>query len=300
MKARLTSGIELEYEEFGDPSAPPLVLIMGLGTQMIAWPDPLCESLAAAGLRVIRFDNRDVGLSTRLDGVRVPGVVKLQCARWMGRRPAVPYTLEDMAQDAAHLLDALEIPAAHVAGASMGGMIAQVLAINHPQRVRSLCSIMSTTGAGGLPGPRAKVAWHMFLSRPKPGDHAAYIQHTVQTLRMIGSPGFPQTEDDWRALVERHVARAYYPEGFRRQLAAVLVSPDRSPALEKLTAPTLVIHGSEDPLIRPEAGRQTAAVIPGARLEMIEGMGHDMAPDLLPTLSDLMAGHALSGAASRH
>lgn len=292
MKARLATGIELEYEEFGEPGAPPLVLIMGLGTQMIAWPDSLCTALANAGLRVIRFDNRDVGLSTRFDGVQAPGPVKLELMRMLRRKSVVPYTLGDMAQDAVGLLDCLGLNRAHVAGASMGGMIAQLLAIANPGRVASLCSIMSTTGNRRLPGPKLRVTRHMFLSRPPRGDRERYISHAVKTLRLIGSPGFPTSDEDWRAMVERHVQRSYYPEGFRRHLAAILTSGDRSAALRSLAMPAMVIHGTDDPLIPAAAGRHTADMIPGARLEMIKGMGHDLAESLCPQLARLMASHA--------
>ncbi|MEM9056082.1 MAG: alpha/beta fold hydrolase [Pseudomonadota bacterium] len=294
MRATLPGGLELAYEEFGDRDAPALVLIMGLGTQMIAWPEALCEALAAAGLRVIRFDNRDVGLSTRFDGVPAPGPVKLQFMKLLRRRVEVPYTLDDMAADAVGLLDALGIESAHVAGASMGGMIAQLVALKHPARVRSLCSIMSTTGNASLPGPAFRVTRHMFLSRPPAGDRERYVQHAVKTLRLIDGPGFPTTEAESRAMVERHLARAHYPEGFRRHLAAILVAADRSEALTALATPTLVVHGTHDPLIPAEAGRHTAEQVPGARLELIEGMGHIMPDSLCPTLASLMAGHALA------
>jgi pimeloyl-ACP methyl ester carboxylesterase len=277
--------VELCYETLGDPSDPALLLVMGLATQMLAWNAEFCEALAGRGFHVIRFDNRDVGRSQRIDGA--PPTL-LQLLRRDKR--AATYTLEDMAGDAVGLLDRLGIEHAHVVGASMGGMIAQLVAIRHPERVSSLVSIMSNTGARwrGQPSPRL---YPVLLKRP-PRDREGYVRHSAWALRQIGSPGFPLDEDELRRLAERSYDRGLNPAGASRQLAAIVAAADRTSALRTLAVPTLVIHGTADRLIAPSGGRATARAVPGARLLMIEGMGHDHPRGAWPVLLDAIEQNA--------
>jgi pimeloyl-ACP methyl ester carboxylesterase len=267
------NGIELAYEELGDPAGEPLVLIMGLATQMIHWDVELCELLGERGYRVIRFDNRDVGHSTKLDSAGVPPTTAMMLGYGT---PA--YRLADMALDTAGLLDHLGIDSAHVVGASMGGMIAQQLAIDHPERVRSLCSIMSTTGNRRYRFPRWR-AFALLLAKP-PSGRDAYVDQAVRTFKVIGSPAYPMDEGRFRELVGHAYDRCFHPPGSARQLHAINCSGNRTTRLRGVDAPTLVIHGTDDPLVRPVGGRETARAIPGARLRMIEGMGHDLPPEL--------------------
>jgi pimeloyl-ACP methyl ester carboxylesterase len=273
--------IEIAYETFGAPQDPPLLLIMGLGTQMLGWPDEFCLALEARGLYVIRFDNRDIGLSTHLHDAPAPDVM----AAVAGDTRSASYTLTDMAADAAGLLDALALTSAHVAGASLGGMVAQTLAIEHPRRVRSLTSIMSTTGDRRVGAPTEAGA--AALMAPPARDRDGAIERALSSARTIGSPGFPLDEQAVRDRASRSFDRAFDPPGVARQLVAVLASPDRTPQLHELAVPTLVIHGADDALIGVSGGRATAAAIPGAELVIIEGMGHDLPRALWPEL----AGH---------
>jgi pimeloyl-ACP methyl ester carboxylesterase len=269
-----SNGIEIEYETFGNEEAAPLLLVGGLGAQMIVWDEEFCERLAERGHRVIRFDNRDVGLSTWLSEAGVPNVM-MQIQQFATGEPvAAPYTLSDMANDAVGLLDALEIEAAHVVGASMGGMIAQSLAIEHPDRVRSLTSIMSTTGDPTLPPAKPEAIGA--LMAPPPNSREAAIEQSVATSRAIGNTGFPFDESAVRTHAGRSYDRAFHPDGTARQMAAIMASGNRAEALRCLDISTLVIHGDADPLIRPEGGRHTAECIPDAELLTIEGMGHDL------------------------
>ena len=269
-----TNGVEIAYETFGPPDGRPLLLIMGLAAQMILWDDEFCAALAARGHRVIRFDNRDVGLSTKLDAAGMPDAAAAMQAALLGERIAAPYLLRDLAADAAGLLDALGIPAAHVVGASMGGMIAQTMAINHPASVLSLTSIMSTTGERSLPPARPEAAAVLVL--PAPSDRAGNVERAVHIFRTIGSPGFPFDEARVRDLAGRSYDRCFSPAGAARQLVAILASGSRREALAAVTIPTLVIHGRDDPLIPLEAGLATARAVPGAELLVIDGMGHDL------------------------
>jgi len=269
-----TNGVEIAYETFGPPDGRPLLLIMGLAAQMILWDDEFCAALAARGHRVIRFDNRDVGLSTKLDAAGMPDAAAAMQAALLGERIAAPYLLRDLAADAAGLLDALGIPAAHVVGASMGGMIAQTMAINHPASVLSLTSIMSTTGERSLPPARPEAAAVLVL--PAPSDRAGNVERAVHIFRTIGSPGFPFDEARVRDLAGRSYDRCFSPAGAARQLVAILASGSRREALAAVTIPTLVIHGRDDPLIPLEAGLDTARAVPGAELLVIDGMGHDL------------------------
>jgi pimeloyl-ACP methyl ester carboxylesterase len=280
------NGIEIEYELSGPASGPPLMLVMGYASQLTSWPDEFHQALADAGFRVIRFDNRDVGLGHKHHGV-IPDIRAVMKAIGDGHAPQVPYTLADMADDAAALLDALKIESAHVAGASMGGMIAQLLAIRHPQKVRSLISLMSTTSDPSLPRsePRAQEA---LMSRPPAEDKASVVEHAVKTRQVIASPAFPEDQAKVRARFAANYDRSYYPEGAVRQWAAVMATPPRTEQLKKLNVRALVLHGDADILIKPEAGRHTAACIKGAELKIIEGWGHNMPAAAVPTIAGAM------------
>ncbi|WP_284746857.1 alpha/beta fold hydrolase [Amycolatopsis sp. RTGN1] len=260
------NGVELCHETFGDAGGRPLLLVMGLGAPMIWWDEEFCETLAAQGFHVIRFDNRDAGRSSRMRGRANLGQAYLL--------HRAPYSLADMAADAVGLLDVLDIPAAHVVGASMGGMIAQTLAIRHPERVRSLTSIMSTTG-GRLVGRPSPKAMSMLLSAP-PRDRASYVELLVRTFRLIGSPGYPFDEARMRDRAERTFDRGVHPGGTVRQLAAIMAERDRGPRLRRVRVPALVVHGARDPLVHVSGGRATARAIPGADLDIVPGMGHDL------------------------
>ncbi len=270
------NGIEIAYQEAGDPGGEPLLLIMGLGTQMLAWDEQLCAMLAERGFRVIRFDNRDIGHSTMIDAAGMPS--RLDMMR--GRRDRAPYLLTDMADDAFGLMDHLGVDAAHVVGASMGGMIAQTMAIERPERVRSLVSMMSGTGNRWLGWPH----WRAFgvLLADFPRSREAYVERVNRTFEIVGSPGFRRDPERLSEMAGRMYDRSHNPAGILRQMYAVTASGDRAPALRRLDLPTTVIHGTADRLVRAAAGRATARAIPGARLRMIEGMGHDLPRDLWP------------------
>ena len=278
------NGIEIAYETFGPPDGRPLLLIMGLAAQMILWDDDLCAALAARGHRVIRFDNRDVGLSTKCDWAGMPDAAAAMQAALLGERVDAPYTLPDMAADAVGLLDALGIAAAHVVGASMGGMIAQAMVIAHPTRVLSLTSIMSSTGDRSLPPARPEAAAVLLL--PAPTDRAGNIERAVHVFRTIGSPGFPFDEARVRELAARSFDRCFHPAGAARQLVAILASGSRKEALAAVAVPTLVIHGRDDPLIAVEAGLATARAVRGAELLVVDGMGHDLPRAVWPSIVD--------------
>jgi len=272
--------VELCYETFGEPGDPALLLIMGLGTQMLGWHEDLCAELAGCGFFVIRYDNRDVGRSTHFDSVPAPSVLEL--AR---RKPKhVAYTLADMADDAAGLLDCLETERAHVVGASMGGMIAQVLAARHPQRVVTLTSIMSTTGSRWKGQPTLRVL-PAVLKRPPEGKEA-YVERLVKLFRVIGSPAFERDEAELRQMAALAYDRGVDAAGTARQMAAIIASGHRASELREVRAPTLVIHGTKDKLVRKSGGRATAKVIPDARLKLIDGMGHDLPRGVWPQLVD--------------
>lgn len=289
------NGITLEYEDHGDPGAPPLLLVMGLGAQLTLWPIELVEALVARGFRVIRYDNRDIGLSQKMEGARAPGMVRHVLMRRLGLKPRVPYTLADMAADGVGLLDALGIGKAHVVGASMGGMIAQHIAFSHPERVLSLTSIMSTTGNPRLPTAQ-KEAITVLTKRPQSLAETVLVDHGVRIGRTIGSPGYPPDEERLRANVTRDFRRSFYPAGMPRQLAAIIDDGCRRERLAKIAAPTLVIHGEGDPLVPVEGGRDTAAHVPGARLRIIPGMGHDLPLALVDEIADAIAEHAYAAA----
>ena len=278
-------GIELCYQEMGDPDGEPLVLIMGLATKMIAWDDEFCAMLAERGFRVVRFDNRDIGRSTRFRSAGVPNVLDLVVGRGT---PA--YRLRDMAADTAGLMDHLGIDSAHLVGASMGGMIAQCVAIGHPERVRSLTSVMSTTGSRRVGHPSYRTFGLLLGKRPR--EREAAIERVVNTFRTIGSPGYPFEEERIRELAARSFDRGHSQAGIARQLHAITSCGDRTPHLRKLEIPAAVIHGKNDILVNPSGGRATAEAIPDARLRLIDGMGHDMPRALWPTFVEEIAANA--------
>jgi pimeloyl-ACP methyl ester carboxylesterase len=278
-------GITLCHEEFGDPSDPCALLVMGLGVQMLGWHEDFCRRLAGAGFYVVRFDNRDVGHSTHVDG-RPPTVRQLLTRS----RRAACYTLADMADDAAGLLRELDLAPAHVIGASMGGMIAQTLAARHPKMVRSLVSIMSSSGRRTSGQPSLRV--YSVLLRRAPREREAFVAHMEHVFSAIGSPGFPRDVEDVRELARASWERDRDADGPGRQLAAIIASGDRTRQLRTIRTPTLVVHGSADRLVAPSGGRATARAIPNARLMMVEGMGHDLPRALWPRLVDAIAQNA--------
>ena len=283
------NGIAIEYLDEGPREAPVILLIMGLGMQLIAWPDSFCQGLIERGFRIVRFDNRDAGLSRRLPSAGSIAMAVMMARAALGMPVKPPYGLDDMARDAIGLMDALKIEKAHVVGASMGGMIAQILAIEHPERVISLTSIMSTSGDRSLPGPKSKVLRALF--RPRPRRESEAIRRGVQMFRLIGGARYPPSESELRHAVERFVRRSYRPDGFARQLLAIQTSPARTGMLRRIRAPTLVLHGGDDPLVPLAAGRHTAANIRGARLRVVSGMGHFLPEALVPLLVNEIAAH---------
>lgn len=279
--------IALAYESFGNDDAETILLIAGLGTQMIRWPLPFCACLADSGYRVIRFDNRDAGCSTHFTDSPAPDFAALAAALAAGQGPRVPYTLHDMADDAIGLLDALGIAHAHLVGRSMGGMIAQIATSKYPGRIRSLTSIMSSTGNPALPPASPEVMDK--LTRPAPDplvDEAAYLEHSLAFARLIASPAYPFDEPAQRALVLEEARRAHDPGGFARQVAAIGATGDLRPLLARIAVPALVVHGADDLLVPPACGRDTALSIPGAECMLIEGMGHDLPAALYRMVAD--------------
>jgi pimeloyl-ACP methyl ester carboxylesterase len=290
------NGLTLEYDARGNPADPVILLVMGLGVQMVLWPEEFCDLLAAKGFRVVRFDNRDIGLSTKLDPLGTPRIA-LEAIKFALHLPLkAPYRIDDMARDTAALLDALGIDRAHVVGASMGGMIAQNLAVLAPRKVATLTSIMSTTGSRRLPQPTSAARRALMAAPAKEGDVEGAIRRMMQLLRVIGSRTYPADEGYLRALCERHVRRSYHPQGIARQLVAIAASGDRTEVVKRIRAPTLVLHGDEDPLLRPPCGEATARAIRegggSATLQMVRGMGHDLPVPLLAPLAEAIAGHA--------
>jgi len=298
MPEALANGLALAYETSGDPAAPPMVLVMGLGMPLDYWPDAFVDALAAGGFRVLRFDNRDCGRSQKLASARMPNVFVAMAKAMLGLRVSAPYTLEDMAGDTAGLMDALGIARAHVVGASMGGMIAQALAARHPDRVLSLTSLMSTSGNPRVSLGRPAALRAILRAPPDPDDAEAVAAHLAHVLRVIGSPGYPT--EDWvlNAVCLRVARRGYSPEGVLRQLFAIMASGDRRADLVRVRAPTLVIHGAEDPLLRVAASRDIARHIPGARLIEIPGMGHDLPPGLVAPIAAEIVAHCRAAEAA--
>jgi proline iminopeptidase len=286
------NGIRIAFDTAGDPKAVPLLLVSGLGLQLTAWPDEFVEGLVELGFYVIRFDNRDSGLSTKFEHAGTPSLT-LAWLKSLLRLPLKPpYRLEDMADDAIGVLSALGVARAHVVGMSMGAMVGQLMAAKYPSRVLSLTSIMSSSGRRGLPGPTPD-ARRALLRRPRgPGDIDTAIDYNVQLLQAIGSPAYPTPEKHLRRRVARALRRNCCPGGVVRQMLAVTACGDRTPQLQTIAAPTLVIHGAADPLVPLACGIDTAQAIPGARLEVIEGMGHDLPAQLLERLLALIDAHA--------
>jgi pimeloyl-ACP methyl ester carboxylesterase len=268
------NGIQIEYETFGEPDSPALLLIIGLAGQLIAWDEELCRQLAQQGHHVIRFDNRDAGLSSKIEEAGVPDIIQTIESQMNGETINPPYTIEDMADDAVGLLNALGIEKAHICGMSMGGMIAQTIAINYPKRVLSLISIYSRTG--DPEEPQSKPEAMEFLLTPPPKEREAYIDFRIKFFSAISGPGFGYDEEWLREFAAQSYDRAYNPQGAARQFAAILAQKNRRPELKSLSKPTLVIHGADDPLVLVEGGKNTAADIPGAKLMIIDGMGHDL------------------------
>ncbi|PKN51278.1 MAG: alpha/beta hydrolase [Deltaproteobacteria bacterium HGW-Deltaproteobacteria-13] len=268
------NGIQIEYETFGNPSDRPLLLVWGIWGQMIMWDEGLCRDLASRGHYVIRYDNRDVGLSSKFDKGGITDIMGIMGKILSGDKSSVPYTIEDMADDGAGLLDALGIPCAHICGISMGGIIAQTIALRHPSQVLSLTSIFSTTSNPKLPQPKPEILSAFFT--PLPADRSAFIEGTVGKFKMVVGSRFPFDEEWFRGKVAASYDRCFYQQGMGRHVLALLAQNDRKEALASIKVPALVIHGTEDPLFSVEAGKETAAVIPGAQLLLLEGVGHDV------------------------
>lgn len=286
------NGIEIAYESLGPEDSETILLIMGLGAQLTQWPQPLCDELVRRGYHVLRFDNRDAGLSTKFERGKFPRLPEAFADLAGGKPPFVPYTLFDMADDAIGLLDALGIGRAHIVGASMGGMIAQLIASEYPERTLSLTSIMSSSGNAMLPPPKPRALGLFFSPAPPVSHREAVIQRGIKTYQAIGSPAYPTDEAVLRKWVVRDMERAYYPAGVMRQMAAVMTNGDRRPRLRRIDVPTVVLHGDADPLVPVEAGRDTAANIEGAELRIVEGMGHDIPLQLIDTFADAIVASA--------
>jgi len=286
------NGIQIEYDTFGQTSSPPLLLIMGLGGQMILWDEAFCRELAGRDLYVIRFDNRDVGLSSKMEGRAQWDMKGMLAAAWRGEAINVPYTIDDMADDAMGLLDGLGLKKAHVCGSSMGGMIAQLMTIRYPERVISLISMASTTGNPELVTMDSeKTEFASTLPTPVPQEREANIEFQVKDMCELSGPGFPFDEEWARKIAAAAYDRCFYPQGAERQLLAVMTSGNRKPALKKVSVPTLVIHGDGDPMVPVKHGRDTADAVPGSDLLIMEGMGHDLPRGAWPPIVDAIAAH---------
>jgi pimeloyl-ACP methyl ester carboxylesterase len=284
------NGLDFEVEQNGPADGPPVLLVMGLGMQLIAWPGEFVDALVAEGYRVLRFDNRDIGLSTHLDHLGMPNILWESLKLRMGLRVRSPYRLHDLAQDGIALLDALGIARAHVVGASMGGMVAQRMALAAPGRVRTLTSIMSSSGARRLPGPTPKVQ-RALLGRPRDRSESALVDHAVKLFRLIGSPGFSIPEPELRDRVLAAVRRSHHPAGSLRQLTAIVADVGRAEELGAVRVPTLVVHGEDDPLVPLACGADTARRIPGAKLVAVPGMGHDLPAGVVERLLPPLLAH---------
>jgi pimeloyl-ACP methyl ester carboxylesterase len=288
------TGIEIFYEDHGDPANEVILLVMGLGAQLTLWPDELVEALVGEGFRVIRYDNRDIGLSQKMEGARAPSLPIQLLRKKIGFPAKVPYTLKDMADDGIGLLDALGIAQAHVVGASMGGMIVQLMAVHRPERLMSMTSIMSTTGNGKLPQAE-KHAMEALIAPLKGMDEETLVAHGLNIAKNIGSPGFPFDPEQQREKVLKNVRRSVYPAGLPRQLAAIIDDGCRRSRLASVRTPTLVLHGEDDPLVKLEAGEDTARHITAARLVTIPGWGHDIPLPLVPRVANEIVAHARGG-----
>lgn len=281
------NGIQLAYEEFGSPSAPPIILIMGLATQMTSWPLSLCNGLADRGFRVIRFDNRDNGLSEKFDDARIPPALCMLLTSLFRSPLRVPYTLEDMSDDVAGLMDALGISRASIVGVSMGGMIGQLTCARHADRIASFTCIMSSSGRMGLPGAEKPV--RRAMARRALGIDKPTVENSLKLRKLIGSPDFLPSDEQLKLQIQASLDRSNYPDGYRRQLAAIMANGSRVKLLKSLTTPSLIIHGREDPLVPLQCGIDIAKLIPNAQLKIMDGMGHDLPEALMPTFTDLIA-----------
>jgi pimeloyl-ACP methyl ester carboxylesterase len=289
------NGLQLAYDEFGAPKDPAIILIMGLGTQMIGWPVSFCENLATLGFRVIRFDNRDIGLSEKLHNSGTPNLIKIALRTKLGLESKVPYRLHDMAIDTIGVMDALDIDVAHLVGISMGGMIAQTVAGHFPSRTLSLTSIMSSSGHRSLPGASMKVTRQVF-KRAGRENQEEYIHRVMKTWRLIGSPRYPLSDEALRDKILMSYHRSYYPAGASRHATAIVASGDRVALLKTIQAPTLVIHGRDDLLVPVECGIDTAKHVNNAQLQLIDGMGHNLPEPLLPKFAEMITWHARAAA----
>jgi len=285
------NGITISFEASGNPSNPAVLLNMGLGLQLVSWPPAFVEGLVEMGYYVIRYDNRDAGLSSKFDHLGTPRLWLAYLKTLAGIKLKAAYTLHDMAADACGLLNYLCVPRAHIIGVSMGGMVSQIFAARYPQRTLSLTSIMSSSGKPGLPGPTPAARRILLTSAPQQATREELIENMTNTFRVIGSPAYPMPEDYVREMCGRAVDRNVHPDGAARQLVAIVASGDRSKLLQGLRCPALVVHGTEDPLVPPACGIDTADQIPDARLELIEGMGHDLPPQLMGRLLALIGTH---------
>ncbi|RDV07322.1 alpha/beta fold hydrolase [Sphingorhabdus pulchriflava] len=288
------NGINLYYEDNGPADAPVILLVMGLGAQMIAWPDEFVQGLVGKGFRVIRYDNRDVGMSQRMEKAATPNLIWTMFKARLGLPLGVGYTLSDMAKDGIGLLDALGIQRAHVVGASMGGMIVQLMAVNYRERLLSMTSIMSSSGAPGLPGPRADIRRGMMANRPSGADRDAAVAFGAALVKSFSYPDPARPEDAHVEMTGRAFDRGYYPIGTRRQLLAILADGSRVERLKTITTPTLVVHGGADPLVPKDGSVDIARHVPGARLEIIDEMAHDLPPSQVDRMVELISGHAVA------
>jgi pimeloyl-ACP methyl ester carboxylesterase len=289
------NGIQIEYDTFGEAGSKPLLMVKGIGQQMITWSDDFCSLLAQAGHYVIRYDHRDVGLSSKLENEKTPELAEIIATVARGEKIKPPYTLDDMAADAIGLLDALNIAKAHVCGMSMGGAIAQILAISYPSRLLSLTLMMTSTGNPDVPPAKPEAMAALFSMVTAPNQREAYIEYLLPAFRTIGSPGFPFNEEYFRKLLGRLFDRSFYPVGMIRQYLALLSQENRNPALAKVKLPTLIVHGADDPLVPVEAGKEAAKVIPGSEILIIEGMGHDLPREVWPAVVEAMTKNTTKG-----
>lgn len=289
-----TNGVEIAYETFGEDYAPAVLMIMGLGAQLTMWPDDMIEALVAAGYRVVIMDNRDIGLSTKFEGAKLPNPIAHALARRVGLRPKVPYSLDDMTRDAAGLLSELKIDRAHLVGVSMGGMIAQHLSAYYPQLIASLTAIMTATGNPKLPRPSREIIKRLFFPGPPPKGREQIIDRMVETFSVIGTPGEDQNTNGMRDRLTLSYDRSYSPTSIARQSAAILSSGDFRKVTRSVKAPTLVIHGDADPLVSIEGGREITRLVDGAKLRTMRGMGHDMPPRFRGEIIEHMVTHIQS------
>ena len=286
------NNIDIYYEENGPADAPVILLVMGLGAQMIAWPDAFIHGLVSKGFRIIHYDNRDVGMSQRMEGAQAPNLVWTMFKARIGLPVSVPYTLGDMAGDGIGLLDALGIDKAHVVGASMGGMIVQLMAATHPERTLSMTSIMSSSGKPGLPGARADIQRRFMVKRAPDASREEAVAFGAELVSSFSFPDPARPENAHAEMTAKAFDRGYYPVGTRRQLLAIIADGSRVERLKKISVPTLVVHGGADPLVPKEGSEDIARHIPGARLEIIDEMAHDLPPSQVGRMVDLIAGHA--------